>query len=116
MKIGNSKTELRARRHKKIRSQVSGTIERPRLAVYKSNQYLYAQVIDDVSGKTIAQASDITMKGKTKTERAKQVGIEIAKNALAKKISKVVFDRGGFSYTGRIKMLAEAAREGGLQF
>jgi large subunit ribosomal protein L18 len=116
MKTGNSKTELRARRHKKIRSQVMGTMERPRLSVYKSNRFVYAQVIDDVSGKTIAQASDMAMKGKTKTERAKQVGVEIAKNALAKKISKVVFDRGGFNYTGRIKMLADAAREGGLQF
>ncbi len=116
MKTGNSKTELRARRHKKIRSQVSGTAERPRLAVYKSNRYLYAQVIDDVAGKTLAQASDMTLKGKTKTDKAKQVGVEIAKNALSKKISKVVFDRGGFNYTGRIKALAEAAREGGLQF
>ncbi|TSC54811.1 MAG: 50S ribosomal protein L18 [Parcubacteria group bacterium LiPW_30] len=116
MKTGNSKTELRARRHKKIRSQVSGTAERPRLAVYKSNRYLYAQVIDDVLGKTLAQASDMTLKGKTKTDKAKQVGVEIAKNALSKKISKVVFDRGGFNYTGRIKALAEAAREGGLQF
>ena len=116
MKTGNSKTELRARRHKKIRSQVSGTAERPRLAVYKSNRYLYAQVIDDVLGKTLAQASDMTLKGKTKTDKAKQVGAEIAKNALSKKISKVVFDRGGFNYTGRIKALAEAAREGGLQF
>ncbi len=116
MKIGNSKTELRERRHKKIRSQVSGTAERPRLSVYKSNRYLYAQVIDDLSGKTLAQASDMALKGKTKTDKAKQVGVEIAKIALSKKISKVVFDRGGFNYTGRIKTLADAAREGGLQF
>lgn len=96
-----------ARRHKKIRSILSGTSERPRLSVFKSHKYLYAQLIDDDKGHTLAQAH---------SDDAKEVGIDIAKKAKALKIIKVVFDRGGYLYTGKIKSIADSAREGGLQF
>jgi large subunit ribosomal protein L18 len=95
------------RRHKKIRSTLSGTSDRPRLSVYRSNKFIYAQIIDDVKGHTLTQAS---------SDDAKKVGIEIAKKAKALKIDKVVFDRGGYLYTGKIKSVADSAREGGLQF
>lgn len=95
------------RRHKRIRSVLSGTEERPRLSVFKSHKFLYAQIIDDVKGHTLAQAS---------SNDAKKVGIDIAKKAKALKIDKVVFDRGGYLYTGKIKSIADAAREGGLNF
>ncbi len=96
-----------ARRHKKIRSTLSGTSERPRLSVFRSNKFIYAQLIDDVKGNTLTQAS---------SDDAKAVGIEIAKKAKALKIEKVVFDRGGYLYIGKIKAVADSAREGGLQF
>jgi large subunit ribosomal protein L18 len=115
-----NKTNL-TRRHARIRAKVSGTAERPRLAVYKSNRYLHAQIIDDTSGKTIVAGStkDMTAaKGKAakKMDAAKLLGEELAKRAKAKGIEAVVFDRGGFRYTGRITTLANAAREGGLKF
>lgn len=97
----------RTRNHKKIRAKVSGTATRPRLSVFKSNTALYAQVIDDETGKTLAAAS-----GKD----ASAVGKAVAKAALAKKVSAVVFDRGGYIYTGKVRILADAAREGGLHF
>lgn len=113
----NKKTVQRLRRHARIRAKISGTTEIPRLAVFRSNKFIYAQLIDDTTGKTLAAASDIAVKKKTtKTERAKEVGTSLAKIAAAKKVSKVVFDRGGFVFTGRIKSLAEGAREGGLVF
>lgn len=113
----NIKTEKRARLHKRIRSRVTGTLERPRLAVFRSNKFMYAQLIDDTKGATLASSSDILLKGKmTKVERAKTVGKTLAEEALRKNISTIVFDRGGFSYRGRVKALAEAAREGGLNF
>ncbi len=113
----NIKTEKRARLHKRIRSRVSGTAERPRLAVFRSNKYMYAQLIDDVKGVTLASASDITVTDKLpKLERAKKVGTELATNAKKLKITAVVFDRGGFSYRGRVQALADAAREAGLAF
>ena len=96
-----------ARRHKKIRSILSGTSQRPRLSVFKSHKYLYAQLIDDDKGHTLAQAH---------SDDAKEVGIDIAKKAKALKIVKVIFDRGGYLYTGKIKSIADGAREGGLQF
>ena len=96
-----------ARRHKKIRSTLSGTSERPRLSVFRSNKFIYAQLIDDVKGNTLTQAS---------SDDAKKVGIEIAKKAKTLKIDKVVFDRGGYLYTGKIKSVADSAREGGLHF
>lgn len=95
------------RRHKRIRSTLSGNAERPRLSVFKSNKFLYAQIIDDTKGHTLAQAN---------ASDAKKVGVEIAKKAKALKIDKVVFDRGGYLYTGKIKAIADAAREGGLNF
>jgi large subunit ribosomal protein L18 len=97
----------RQRRHNRIRAKVKGTAERPRLAVYKSNRYLEAQVIDDTKGTTLASV---------KMDDAKKAGAEIAKAAKAKGIDAVVFDRGGFRYTGAIAILADAAREGGLKF
>jgi large subunit ribosomal protein L18 len=113
----NIKTEKRIRLHKKIRSRVSGTAECPRLAVFRSNKYIYAQLIDDVAGKTLASASDISLSDKmTKVERAKTVGKKLADEAKKVKINKVVFDRGGFSYRGRVQSLADGAREAGLTF
>lgn len=113
----NIKTEKRERLHKKIRSRVSGTGERPRLCVFRSNRYMYAQLIDDVRGVTLASASDIALTDKmTKVERAMTVGKKLADEAKKNKITSVVFDRGGFSYRGRIQALADGAREGGLIF
>lgn len=113
----NIKTEKRARLHKKIRSRVSGTAERPRLAVFRSNRYMYAQLIDDVKGITLVSASDLSLSDKmNKVERARTVGKTLAENAKKVEISSVIFDRGGFSYRGRVQALADAAREAGLQF
>ncbi|MDO8523920.1 MAG: 50S ribosomal protein L18 [bacterium] len=111
-----TKQELRARRHRRIRARVKGTAERPRLAVFRSNRFVYAQLIDDEKGATLAAASSKDVKGKTMTEDAKIVGERIAKAALGAGVKKVVFDRGGFTYSARVKALADAAREGGLQF
>ncbi len=110
-----TKSELRVRRHKRIRGRVAGTESAPRLAVFRSNKYIYAQLINDDSATTIAAATSKGMKGGM-TEGAKAVGVKIAKDATAKGVSKVVFDRGGFKYIGVIKALADAAREGGLKF
>lgn len=106
----------RIRLKKKIRAKVSGTTERPRLSVFRSNSYIYAQIIDDVKGVTLASASDLKIKTGTKAERAKKVGQEIAKDAITKKVTSCVFDRNGFKYIGRIKILADSARETGLKF
>lgn len=104
------------RRHKRIRSTISGTASIPRLSVFKSNKYVYAQLIDDEKGATLAAASSVDSKVKGKAEQAKHVGVDIAKKALAAKIEKVVFDRGGYLYIGKIKAVADGAREGGLKF
>ncbi len=109
----------RARRHLRVRKKISGTAECPRLCVYRSNNNIYVQVIDDVKGNTLAQASTLDKEVKTKhsnKEAAKEVGALIAKRALEKKIETVVFDRGGYIYHGVVKELADAAREGGLKF
>ena len=109
----------RARRHKRVRTKISGTAERPRLCVYRSNTNLYAQVIDDVAGNTLVSASTLDKEVKTKSankEAAKEVGTLIAKRATEKNITEVVFDRGGYIYHGVVKELAEAARENGLKF
>ncbi len=107
----------RQRRHARVRSIVQGTENRPRLSVFKANRHIYAQLIDDNAGKTLAAASSLEVKAKDKkTGIAQQVGKMIAEKATAKNISEVVFDRGGFPYHGRIKALAEGAREGGLKF
>lgn len=110
------KTDKRIRLKKKIRAKIIGTSKCPRLSVFRSNKFIYAQVIDDISGKTLIQASDIKMIKGAKIERAKQVGKMIAEVCAKIKISKVVFDRNGFKYTGRIKLVADEARAGGLKF
>jgi large subunit ribosomal protein L18 len=113
----NIKTLKRARRQKRIRAKVAGTSDMPRLSVFKSNRYISAQLINDDAGTTLASMSSLNLKGKkVKTEQAKEVGLELAKLAKAKGVSKVVFDRGGFIYTGRVRAVAEGAREGGLEF
>ena len=109
----------RTRRHIRVRRKISGTAERPRLCVYRSNSNIYAQIIDDVAGNTLVQASTLDKEIKTKysnKEAAKEVGTLIAKRAIEKKIENVVFDRSGYIYHGVVKELAEAAREGGLKF
>lgn len=109
----------RTRRHIRVRRKISGTSERPRLCVYRSNSNLYVQIIDDVAQKTLVQASTLDKEVKTKhsnKEAAKEVGALIAKRALDKKIDTVVFDRGGYIYHGVVKELAESARAGGLKF
>ncbi|OGI68229.1 50S ribosomal protein L18 [Candidatus Nomurabacteria bacterium RIFCSPHIGHO2_01_FULL_42_15] len=111
-----NKSEKRIRLKAKIRAKIRGSKEQPRLTVFRSNKFIYAQVVDDLSGKTLAQASDIKITKGTKTERAKEVGKMIGQACLKEKISKVVFDRNGFKYTGRIKLVADEARAGGLKF
>ena len=114
----NRKME-RARRHARVRRKISGTAERPRLCVYRSNTNLYVQVIDDVAGVTLVSASTLDKEVKTKyanKEAAKEVGALIAKRALEKNIKDVVVDRGGYIYHGVVKELADAARNGGLNF
>lgn len=112
-------SKLRERRRRKIRAKIFGTKERPRLSVFRSNRYVYAQLINDQKGETLCSASDSDLPKATKltkSEIAKKVGEALAKKALKKKIKKVVFDRGGYKYHGRIKSLAEGAREKGLKF
>ncbi|RJR17094.1 MAG: 50S ribosomal protein L18 [Nitrospiraceae bacterium] len=117
-----SKEEARKARHTRVRKKVTGSSEKPRLNVFRSVKHIYVQVIDDYSGKTIAAASslDKELKGKIKTggniEAAKTVGQLVARRAVDKGIKNIVFDRGGYLYHGRIKALADAAREGGLEF
>lgn len=116
MKNTNTKTLNIRTRHNRIRAKVSGTPEMPRLAVFRSNKNVYVQVIDDTKGMTIVGLSSEKVKGKGLMERSGNVGREIAKLAKDKGITKVVFDRGGFLYTGKIKAVADGAREGGLKF
>jgi large subunit ribosomal protein L18 len=111
-----NKNDKRIRLKKKIREKISGTLERPRLSVFRSNRFIYAQVINDATGKTLAEASDMKITKGTKTERAKEVGKMITDACAKLKISKVVFDRNGFKYTGRIKTVADEARTQGLKF
>jgi large subunit ribosomal protein L18 len=116
-----SKQESRLRKRLRIRQKISGTNERPRMSVFKSNKQIYVQLIDDIAGVTLASASsrnkEIAEKtGLKKTEQAKLVGKLIAEISISKGISNVVFDRGGYLYHGRVKQLAEGAREGGLKF
>lgn len=116
MKAIQKKAAIFARRKARIRAKISGTPERPRLAVFKSHKYIYAQVIDDTKGRTLASTDSRKVSGKTPVERAEAVGVDIAKKAKAAKIDKVVFDRAGYLYTGKIKVVADAARKGGLEF
>ena len=108
--------ERRRRIHYRVRKKLSGTASRPRLAVNRSNKWIYAQIIDDTTGHTILSASSMGMSEGTKTEQATKVGQLLAEKAKAEGIEGVVFDRGGFLYHGRVKALADGAREGGLQF
>ena len=113
------KNKIRQRRHMRVRGKISGTAERPRLSVYRSNKNIYAQLIDDVAGVTLASASSLdenVSEDATKVEQATAVGKAIAEAAKAKNISTVVFDRSGYLYHGRIQALADAARENGLDF
>lgn len=122
MAKNKSRSAARERRHYRLRSRVSGTSERPRLNVFRSLSEIYAQIIDDDGGMTIVAASSIdrelrkNMDGLKKTEQARKVGLALAERAKAKGIQRVVFDRGGYRYAGRVKALADAAREGGLEF
>lgn len=113
-----SRNDVRLKRHARVRTKISGTPECPRLNVFRSNAHIHAQIIDDVNGVTLASASSVDMKleNGSNIEAAGKVGAEIAKRAVDKKIKKVVFDRGGYVYHGRVKALAEAAREAGLEF
>ena len=114
-----SKSERRLKIRRRIRKRVSGTAERPRLSIFRSNKQIYAQVIDDASGKTLAEAASSKIEAAqkvNKVEQAAMVGKAIAENAKAAGIETVTFDRGGYLYHGRIKSLAEGAREGGLKF
>jgi large subunit ribosomal protein L18 len=107
------------RRKIRTRSKTKGTTQKPRLSVFRSNQYIYAQVIDDEKGKTIIGVSEKNLSKKekvNKTAKAKELGVVLAKKAIAKKVQNVVFDKGSYSYHGRIKSFAEGAREGGLKF
>jgi large subunit ribosomal protein L18 len=118
----NNRKQARIKRHQRVRKHVSGTPERPRLAVFRSLTDIYAQVIDDEAGTTLVSASSIDkelrkkMDGKTKTEQARMVGEAVADRAKEKGITSVVFDRGGFKYIGRVQALADGARKGGLDF
>ncbi len=117
-----SRTKVRLNKHRKIRNRFSGTAERPRLAVFRSNNHMYAQIIDDTVGNTLVSASTLQKDVKAELEKTNNVdaaaylGTVIAKKALEKGITTVVFDRGGFIYQGKIKALADAAREAGLEF
>ena len=114
-----SSNDARIKRHGRIRTKLSGTPETPRLCVFRSNANIYAQIIDDVNGKTLVSASSLEKDfeaGESKKESAKKVGIAVAKKAAAANIKSVVFDRGGYQYHGRVKELADGAREGGLEF
>lgn len=112
------KNKLRLKRHRRIRGKISGTAERPRLSIFRSNKNIYAQLIDDMAGVTLASAStlDENVSDATKVEQAAAVGKAIAEAAKAKNISTVVFDRSGYLYHGRVQALADAARENGLDF
>ena len=112
------KTAARQRRHRRVRKKVVGTGDRPRLAVYRSNKHIYAQLIDDVAGRTLASASTMEVGGKDagRKDAARAVGAAVADRAKEAGVSRVTFDRGGFQYHGRVRAVAEAAREGGLEF
>lgn len=116
----DNKNEIRKKRHLRVRSKISGTAEMPRLNVYRSTTHIYAQIVNDETGKTLVSSSSIAkgvdVKGKTKTEASVVVGKDLAAKAIKAGIKQVVFDRGGYLYTGRVKALADAARDGGLEF
>ena len=118
MIVKESKNDVRKKRHARVRNKISGTAECPRLNVFRSNTQIFAQIIDDVKGVTLVSSSSVELKIKNggNVEGAKAVGKDIAEKAKKAKINKVVFDRGGYLYHGRVQALAEAARENGLEF
>jgi len=116
MKTTLSKAQSRAKRHNRLRHKITGTAARPRLAVFRSNKFVYAQLIDDEAQATLAAFDSRTIKSGTGVEKAVEVGTAIAKKATDAKITEVVFDRGGFQYAGIVAALADAARAGGLKF
>ena len=117
-----SRQEVRVKKHMKTRNRFSGTAERPRLAVFRSNNHMYAQIIDDIAGTTLVAASTVEKEVKAELEKtndvaaAAYIGTLVAKRAIEKGINEVVFDRGGFIYQGKVQALADAAREAGLEF
>jgi large subunit ribosomal protein L18 len=119
---GHNREAMRLRRHRRVRKDIGGSAERPRLNVYRSLSQIYAQVIDDRAGRTVASASSLeadvrtSLKGKNKTDQARFIGRLVAERALAKGVKQVVFDRGGYRYHGRVRALADAARQAGLEF
>ena len=115
-RIPKTRAGLRARRHVRVRAKVAGTAERPRLVVFRSLKHIYAQLVDDTANRTIATVGDQDILTMKKTEKATEVGKRIAERAKALGLTKVVFDRGGYQYHGRVKAVAEGAREGGLEF
>ncbi len=114
--MATKKEQARQMRKNRVRTKVHGTASRPRLAVFRSLKDTYAQLVNDEDGKTLASSSSLKIKKGNKSEQAKEVGTEIAKKAQEQKITEVVFDRAGYKYHGRVKAVAEAAREGGLKF
>lgn len=110
------KKALRISKHKRVRKDIFGTSKKPRVAVFKSGQHIYAQIIDDLKGTTLVSESDLKIKLGTKKEKATKVGESLAQKAVKAKITRIVFDRGGFSYHGRIAALADGLRKGGLNF
>lgn len=112
----SEKVQARQRRHARVKAKVFGTGSRPRLVVFRSTKDTYAQLVDDQTKKTIISSSTLKIKKGTKSEKAKEAGIELAKKALEAKITSIIFDRAGYKYHGRTKALAEGAREGGLKF
>jgi large subunit ribosomal protein L18 len=116
MKKSFDKTTQRKRRHVRVKARMSGSAEKPRLIVFRSARYIYAQLIDDTTGKTLASAHDMKAKQGTKVERAAAVGKELGEKAKAAKVETCTFDRNGYKYHGRIKALADGAREAGLKF
>lgn len=108
--------KLRISKHKRARKNVAGVFDRPRVAVFKSGQHIYAQIVDDTKGRTLASESDLKIETGTKKEKALKVGEALAQKAIKVKITKIVFDRGGFAYHGRVAAVAEGLRKGGLEF
>jgi large subunit ribosomal protein L18 len=115
LRIPKTREDRRARRHLRVRKVLSGTVERPRLVVFRSLKHITAQVVDDTTGRTLFTVTDIKFEGK-KSDKSAQVGRQVAERAKAAGITKVVFDRAGYQYHGRVKAVADGAREGGLEF
>ena len=115
MRIPKTRQDLRARRHLRVRKNVAGTPERPRLVVFRSLKHITAQIVDDTTGRTMMTVTSVKLEGK-KSDKSVQVGKMIAEKAMAAGVSKVVFDRAGYKYHGRVKAVADGAREGGLEF